>query len=146
MKYFWNVFAVLFLILFTYSFCFAEAWEEKSEFRIYYYQSSGLVFDEGYGIRDYNDAVRYMNSTLSPRNGWERFRSLCGKMVAGVTCSKFDEDTNKPGADYFCSHLSEYKDSTLKDMGESEMNAVHDLCEAHSAKPVRLVRILSQRK
>ncbi|ATW57922.1 hypothetical protein CNR33_00076 [Pseudomonas phage tabernarius] len=127
-------------VMFAATACQADQQSDKSEFRIYYYETSGLVYDEGHGAEEYNAAIRYMHMHSSAKAGWFRFRALCGKMVAGVTCAKFDEDTSKPGADYFCGHLNDYADTTLKDFGESDLVAVEDLCEAHFAISVRELR------
>ncbi len=123
--------------------CKANTDLERSEFRIYYYDEYGLVFDEGHGIKEYSSAIKHMHKTISPRAGWERFRALCGKMVSNVTCLKFDEDTNLPGSDYFCANMDAYASDTLKGMDENDINALEDLCEAHKARPVRSIRILS---
>lgn len=125
-------------------FACADQQDDKSEFRIYYYNSSGLVFDEGHGVREYNDALRYMNKHMSPRNGWDRFKPLCGKLVAASTCAKFDADLNRPGADYFCSHLPDYAEDTLKGMGENDVVAIEDLCEANHAANIRPFRVRNQ--
>lgn len=127
-------------------FCSADESSEKSEFRIYYYAQSGLVFDEGHGVKEYNSALSYMRKSIVVTEGWSRFRSLCGKMVATSSCSKFDSDLNKPGADYFCANLPKYIKETMQGLSDADVYALQDLCEARTATPVKQLRIKSVNK